>query len=150
MLLALRKYPPAGATLWQRFACWVIKARLVSQYCHGGVVVNERLLHTTATGGLHCVSPGNWSPENWDLFDVGGDDGEAAEQFIRYEGVDYDWFSLLAFVGPRVRDSHRFYCFEWCWLAMTGEHPKNLVTPEMLLSIKERKLRSAKQPLQEP
>ena len=142
MLLALRKTPPNKATRWQRLACWVIKARLVSQYCHGGIVIRGHLFHTTATHGLHDVPPGDWSPENWDLFDVGGDDDEAMWQFMKHKGADYDWLSLLAFIGPRVRDSRRLYCFEWCWLAMTGEHPRERVTPEMLL-VKNTKMQGA-------
>ena len=55
-------------------------------------------------------------------------------RFADHVGTRYDWFSLLAFVLPwRVRDKSRMYCYEWCWLAMTGEHPSCRVTPEMLL-----------------
>lgn len=75
-----------------------------------------------------------WNPENWDLFDVGGDDDEALWHFTKHKGAKYDWLSLLAFIGANARDSKRFYCFEWCWLAMTGGIPKTRITPEMLLA----------------
>ena len=132
MLLALRKDAPAGASLLQRFFCWVIKARLVSQYCHGGIVIDGVLYHSTSTLGLHKLDAVAWTPKSWDLIDIGGDDAVALSIFTRHEGAAYDWFSLLAFVGLRARDRDRMYCFEWCWLAQTGELPTFRVTPEML------------------
>lgn len=131
MLLALRK-TPASDRLLDRMANWVIKARLVSDYGHAGIVIGDRLYHATSRGGLHVTT---FTPANWELIDVGGDDGRALELFGEYVGAEYDWFSLLAFVGLRIRDSERMYCFEWCWLAMTGEHPKRRVTVENLLGL---------------
>ena len=133
MILALRKTAPTNATIWQRIACWIIKARLVSAYCHGGIVIDGVLMHSTSDDGLHAVGPGYWTPEHWDLFDVGGDDKRAVQIFRAMQGTPYDWVSLLAFVGLRVSDARRMYCFEWCWLAMTGSSPGIRVTPEMLL-----------------
>lgn len=147
MLLALRKDPPVGATLWQRFSCWVIRARLVSQYSHGGIVIDGALYHITSFGGAHVLQPGQWSPARWDLVDVGGDDTQAVELFRRVQAPPkapmrrliwrmvngYDWFSLLAFAGPPVRVSWLRYCFELCWLMRTGEEPSRRVTPEALL-----------------
>jgi hypothetical protein len=133
MLLALRKGPPTDATGWQRFVCAVIKARLASDYCHGGIVIDGALYHATSARGLHRLGAGEWTPKNWDLIDVGGDDEAALSIFRQHEGAPYDWLSLLAFVGLRVRDSERMYCFEWCWLAITGEQPRARVTPETLL-----------------
>ncbi len=134
MKLALRKDAPRDATLWQRFACWLIKARLASQYCHGGVVIDGRMYHATSARGLHCLEAQEWTPEHWVLIDLGDDqETKALELFEQHKGAPYDWFSLLAFVGLPVRDGERFYCFEWRWLAMTGEKPKFRVTPEMLI-----------------
>ena len=143
MQLALRKTPPNNATLWQRFACWVISARLVSQYCHGGIVINGWLYHATSAKGLHVLKPGEWTPENWDLIDVGADHETAWRMWLRYAGARYDWFSLLAFVGLRASDSRRMYCFEWCWLAMTGDNPRIRITPETLLAANAKPLPSA-------
>lgn len=134
MLLALRRDAPAGAAWPQRFFCWLIRARLVSQYCHGGIVIDGCLYHATSANGLHCLKPGEWAPENWDLIGVGADRETAWRMWLRYGGAKYDWFSLLAFVGLRTRDSERMYCFEWCWMAITGENPGFRVTPEMLLA----------------
>lgn len=136
MLLALRKGPPENATIWQRFACWVTKVRLVSQFSHGGIVIDGVLYHATATCGLHALRPGEWHPERWDLIEVGNARDDAArDAFLRLAGAEYDWLSLLAFVGLRVRDSSRMYCYEWCWIALTGEVPRERVTPEMLLMV---------------
>lgn len=133
MQLALRRDAPTNATLMQRIACWVIRARLVSQYCHGGVVIDGWLYHATSARGLHALKPGEWTPERWELIDIDADKEVAWRMWLRYGGAQYDWLSLLAFVGLRVRDSRRMYCFEWCWLAMTGQVPTWRITPEMLL-----------------
>ena len=134
MQLALRMDAPTNATLPQLISCFAIKARLVSHYCHGGIVIDGRLYHATSARGLHVLDANKWSPTKWVLVDIGTErDTQALELFQRFEGADYDWFSLLAFVGLPIRDQNRFYCFEWCWLAMTGEHPTARVTPEQLL-----------------
>lgn len=136
MQLALRSLPPTRATAFQRVACKVIKTRLVSEYSHGGIVIGGRLLHATAADGLHAVEHSDWSPERWELFDLGNKgNARALDLFDDLRGASYDWFSLLAFVGLSVRDSSRMYCFEWCWLAMTGEVPNTRITPEMLLRL---------------
>ena len=133
MQLALRKDPPAKARWWQRFSCWVIKARLVSDYCHAGVVIDGHLYHATSGRGLHCLAPSQWSPERWDLINIAADEAAALYEFRRLSGAKYDWVSLLSFVGLRVRDSSRMYCFEWCWIAITGEVPRRRITPEAIL-----------------
>lgn len=134
MQLALRRTPPTNATLWQRFACWVIKTRLVSQYCHGGIVIDGHLYHATAKRGLHTLKPNEWSPQNWDIFEVCGDSDLALYNFKEHEGASYDWVSLLTFIGLSVRDTSRFYCYEWCYFAKTGKIAKNKITPEVLLA----------------
>lgn len=134
MKLALRRGAPTNATVWQRMACWVIRARLVSVYCHGGIEIGGWLYHATAARGLHRLAPGEWSPERWDLIDMGeARDARALALFAEHEGAAYDWFSQLAFVGLRARDSRRFYCFEWCYLAMADALPRTRVVPETLL-----------------
>lgn len=147
MKLALRKTAPTNATWVQRLACWAIKARLVSQYCHGGIVIGGVLFHVTAAHGYQKLYPGEWTPEHWDITDVGGNDAAALAIFDtvskppakRWQRViwrllkGYDWFSLLAFVGPLVRVWWLNYCFELCWWMMTGQRPTGRVTAEMLL-----------------
>lgn len=133
MKLALRATAPVDAHVWQRLACWAIRARLVSRYCHGGIVIGERLFHANAARGLHSLSAQEWQPERWELVEVGGDDQAALRLFEHLQGSRYDWLSLLAFVGLRVNDDTRFYCFEWCWLAIKQEVPNFRVTPELLL-----------------
>lgn len=135
MKLALRKTAAGNATGIDRAACALIKARLVSQYCHGAIELDGHIYQATSAHGLHALNPDEWSPEKWELFDVDIDTAAVLRLFILYEGADYDWLSLLAFVGLRVRDASRFYCFEWCWLAMTGQIPTFRVTPEMLIAL---------------
>jgi len=147
MKLALRRDAPSSATVIQEFICWVIQARLVSQYSHGGIVIDGDLYQITAAKGWQKVNSGEWSPEKWDLTDFKGDEARVRELFAqkaqppagRFKRFiwkllkGYDWFGLLAFTGPRVRVSWMDYCFEWCFLAITGQAPNGRVTPETLL-----------------
>ena len=147
MKLASKKDAPANATLSQKLACWIIKARLVSMYSHAGIVIDGDLYHMTSTKGWEVVKAGDWSPEKWDLTDFNGDK-EKVKELFRKKSLPptgtvkslvwklckgYDWFGLLAFVGPKVRVSWLDYCFEWCYLAITGNAPKGRVTVEILL-----------------
>jgi hypothetical protein len=142
MLLALKKSAPSNATLSQRFTSWIIKARLVSQYCHGAIVVDGDLYQANTEQGMEVLRREDWTPERWDLFSVEGDDEGVLRAFDQYRGAAYDWLSLLAFVGLRVRDSSRLYCYEWCWIALTGDMPKRRITPELLLAEHLRKVSS--------
>lgn len=132
MMLALRTQPATDATLLDKLAHWLIKARLVTRYPHAGIVIKDKLYHATAKRGLHVTE---FHPERWELIDIPGDDMDALRLFAEWEGAQYDWFSLLAFVGFRARDSSRMYCYEWCYLVMTGKHPSKRVTPETLLAL---------------
>ena len=131
---AFRKTPPNNPTLFQKIACWVTKARLVSQYCHGGMIVNGDLLHVNTKHGLHKEI--DWTPDNWELFEIKADSQNILELFEKYKQAKYDWFSLIAFVGLSISDPDRLYCFEWMWLAITGQNPSFRITPEMLLTLR--------------
>lgn len=131
-MLALRTQPASDATWLDKLAHWLIKARLVTRYPHAGIVIGETLYHATAKRGLHVTE---FHPERWELIDVGGDDDAALALFREREGSGYDWFSLLAFVGLKARDSRRYYCYEWAYHAITGRHPTGRVMPETLLEL---------------
>lgn len=147
MKLALRTQYAADASWLDRRANDVIRARLVTKYPHAGIVIGDTLYHSTAKQGPHKTT--EWHPERWALIDVGGDDQKAIYAFesiiVKPEGwfrrlvrkitKGYDFASLLAFVGIPVRDSRSVYCFELCWLMMTGKHPTERVTPESLLEL---------------
>lgn len=148
MYAALRKGPPTGASLFQRFFCWLIQERLVSQYSHGGIVIDGWLYHVTAAHGYQELAPGEWTPERWDITDIGGDDARAIEIFHEVRRAPegwrrhvwrllkgYDWFSLLAFVLPGIRVWWLNYCFELMWLMRIGLRPTGRVTPETILTI---------------
>jgi len=132
MKLALRTKPASDA--WNhRLANWIIKSRLVTRYSHSGIVIGNTLYHSTATDGV--IKTDDWTPENWVLIDVGGNDQKALDVFDSLEGGRYDWFSLLAFVGIKARDSKAAYCYELSAHMMTGKHPTDRVTPEDLLML---------------
>lgn len=132
MKLALRTTAAKDATFAAHCAATAIKVRLVSQYCHGGMVIGNVLYHATAQHGVVCT---DFTPEHWDLIDLGNSmDADALARVLPVLGAGYDWFSLLAFVIPaEATDQQRWYCFELCWYLMTGENPTFRVTPEMLL-----------------
>lgn len=145
MLLAMRTTPATDARWIDKLAHWLIKARLVTRYPHAGIVIGDTLYHSTAKQGPHKTT--EWHPERWVLVDVGGDDQKAIDAFesiivepdgwfrrlVRKITKGYDFASLLSFVGVPVRDSRSVYCFELCWLMMTGKHPTERVTLETLL-----------------
>lgn len=140
MKLALRRDASIDATTLQKIACSLVRARLVSSFCHGGIVINNNLYHATSLNGLCKVNEGEWSPSRWDLFDLGCDgDGAALDLFEKNKGMSYDWFSLLAFVGFRAVDTSRVYCFEWSYWAITGTPPMLRVTPEDLILLAQKK-----------
>jgi len=130
--LALRPTAASDATLPARIAATAIKVRLVSQYCHGGIVIGNTLWHATAQHGVICT---DFTSEHWDLIELGDAlDADALARVLPLLGAGYDWFSLLAFVIPAdATDAQRWYCFELCWYLLTGENPNFRVTPEMLL-----------------
>ena len=131
--LALKREHSKTATLGQRIASWAIKARLVSQFSHGGIAVDGAMYHSTTGKGVHFLKPGELAPDEWDLFPVIADMEQVISRFAAVQGWRYDFLSLLAFAGIRARDSERFYCFELCWFLLTGEKPAGRVTPERLL-----------------
>ncbi len=130
MQLALKHAAPDG--FWSKAFHYLTAWRLLTKYPHAGIVHDGMLYHTTLAHGLHATV---FKPDGWDLFDLNGKDLDNWA-FADHEGTAYDWFSLLAFILPwRVRDGSRLYCYEWCWLAMTGENPTRRVTPEDLLAL---------------
>jgi hypothetical protein len=136
MLLALKKTNPSNATRIQRLSAWVIKARLVSQYSHGGIVINGDLYHATAANGLHKLKAEKWTPEAWEIYDVGGDDTRALELFELYKGAAYAWLRILTFVGvPQLSDATKMYCFEVCYLLRWQKMSTERMTPEILLAL---------------
>jgi hypothetical protein len=137
---AFKRDASTDATAIQKLANAIVKIRLVSQWGHGGIVINGEMMHSTTTKGLHKLKQGEWSPEKWDLFETDLNALEVLKRFEARVGTAYDWFSLVAFVIPLARDSKRLYCFEWMWLASTGWNPNFRVAPEMLLSLIARKV----------
>lgn len=133
MKLALRSGPAIGGDAVEKAASVIIKTRLVTDYPHAGIVIGETLYHATARKGL-IAQP--FALENWRLIDLGdARDAEVLALFDQHAGAGYDWFSLLAFALFPARDSRRFYCYEWCYLAMTGRNPSQRITPETLLGL---------------
>ena len=133
--VAFRRTAPVGAAWWQRALCALVRWRLVSQWCHAGIVCDGVLHHVTVPDGL--TSTDDWTPSRWDLYPL-PDECKAALQVTlrRYAGAKYDWFSLLAFIlpGRHWRDSSRLYCFELP-AEVLGMPVKRRITPERLLDM---------------
>ena len=133
MRLALKTTSSSSATRWQRLQSALIGWRMCSEYCHGGIVVGDLLLHATPGGGLHATA--DWNPSKWTLIDFGpAHDAQALALFDANVGAPYDWPGVLGFVLPWVRGKKKaLYCFEWCALAL-GAPPARRMTPERLLA----------------
>lgn len=128
MQLALKTTSDPG--LLKRLFFWLTRWRLLTDYPHAGIVVGGLLFHTNLANGLHAQP---FDPDGWVLLEL-PDVHDVGALFALHRGTPYDWFSLLAFILPwQVRDGDRMYCYEWCWLAMTGEVHPGRVTPEMLI-----------------
>ena len=128
---AFRRTQPAG--FWRGLFADLVRLRLVSRYCHGGIVIGGTLYHATFSGGLHSEP---FVPDGWELFPTTADEADVLARFRDRQGARYDAISLLAFLLPwRVRDRFRLYCFEWQWLGETGVSPVDRVTPEDLLAL---------------
>ena len=129
--LALRRTNSPGTLpgLFSRLT----KARLITKYPHAGVVVDGRLLDITAKYGMRSTVLAH--PDEWDMFHVDVDGPLVVERFHEFSRCKYDWVSLLAFVLPwRVSVRQWLYCYEWAFVALTGDLPGRRVTPEDLLT----------------
>jgi len=130
--LALRKRPKTN-----KLIDWIphlaIKFRIVSEYSHGGIYDGIYMYDITAKDNMSKYVLE--SKDGWDFFpaDISKDDLEI--RYLEYMQHKYDWFSLLSFFGLKARDSDRLYCFEWCYIALTGRNPSVKITPEKLLAI---------------
>lgn len=134
MLLVLKKNPFKKESIPIRILSQLIKWRLVSKYSHGGIVVNDKLLHCTSKGLIEV--PWEYNDTVWDIVDLCNDKDEyVIHLFNQYKGTKYDWFSLLGFILPwRITNRKAMYCFEWCLLAMSMPITCR-VTPEKLLLV---------------
>lgn len=129
--LALRKTNAPG--FFPGIFSKLVRARIVTEYPHAGIIANGKLLHITKKDGLHAVE--DIDLDQWDLFIVDIDSSEVLERFRKHGHCKYDLVSLLAFVLPwRVSVSEWLYCYEWCFVAITGKLPMRRVTPEDLLT----------------
>ena len=130
--IAFRRTAPVGAPWWQRALCALVRWRLVSQWCHAGVVCDGVLHHVTVTDGL--TSTDDWTPARWELFALPDSSRDVLQTALQaHAGAKYDWFSLLAFLLPgRWSDRRRLYCFELPALVL-GISTRQRVTPERIL-----------------
>ena len=131
--IAFRRTAPVGATWWQRALCALVRWRLVSQWCHAGIVCDGVLHHVTVTDGL--TSTDDWTPARWELFALPDSSRDALQSTLQaHAGARYDWFSLIAFLLPgRWSDGKRLYCFELPALVL-GISTRQRVTPERILA----------------
>ena len=130
--VAFRRTAAVGAPWWQRALCALVRWRLVSQWCHAGVICDGVLHHVTATDGL--TSTDDWTPARWELFALPDSARDVLQTALQaHAGAEYDWFSLLAFLLPgRWSDRRRLYCFELPAIVL-GMDTRQRVTPERLL-----------------
>ena len=130
--IAFRRTAPVGAPWWQRALCALVRWRLVSQWCHAGIVCDGVLHHVTATDGL--TSTDDWTPNRWELFALPDSSRDVLQSALQaHAGARYDWFSLIAFLLPgRWSDHRKLYCFELPALVLDID-TRQRVTPERIL-----------------
>jgi hypothetical protein len=130
MKIAFRHTPAKGCM--HRVTAAYIKWKLKTDYPHAGVVVDEHVLHCTLRYGLHFT---RHDSSEWLIIDMPSrTDEQVLELYDAWKGARYDWASLLPFALPVVvRNREQLYCYEWVWLAMTGESPEFPVTPEKIM-----------------
>mgnify|MGYP000904891418 CR=1 FL=1 len=126
--LALKKRAESGIVY--KLSSWLIRFRLVSKYHHAGIVCDGVLYDVTAR---HNMMASKFDADGWDLIKTGVNKNHLISLFNANKDVKYDYFSLLAFLGFKARDSKRLYCFEWCYLVLTAKMPSSKVTVETLL-----------------
>ena len=130
--VAFRRTAAVGAPWWQRALCALVRWRLVSQWCHAGIVCDGVLHHVTVTDGL--TSTDDWTPSRWELFALPDSSRDVLQTALQaHAGAKYDWFSLIAFLLPgRWSDHRKLYCFELPALVL-GISTRQRVTPERIL-----------------
>jgi hypothetical protein len=157
--IALRKDHATNANFVQKVFSALIKERTVSDYCHSGVVVGDKLYHVTGTKGYQVLEAHEWNPSNWTLLPVDVPEQEVIDRFYEVSkepnqlfkkyifGLTkgYDFFSLLAFVGIKSRVSYLNYCYELSWFMVTGLIPTTRITVEKLYAYAMVKLLSKKE-----
>lgn len=131
--VAFRRTAAVGAPWWQVALCTLVRWRLVSQWCHAGVVCDGVLHHVTVTDGL--TSTDDWTPARWELFALPDSYRAVLQTALHaHAGAKYDWFSMLAFLLPgRWSDGKRLYCFELPAIVL-GISTRQRVTPERILT----------------
>ena len=131
--VAFRRTAAVGAPWWQRALCALVRWRLVSQWCHAGIVCDGVLHHVTTTDGL--TSTDDWTPSRWELFALPDSSRDVLQSALQaHAGAKYDWFSLIAFLLPgRWSDHRKLYCFELPALVL-GISTRQRVTPERILT----------------
>lgn len=130
MKIAFRKtYAPTFlGRLFNKYTGWKLKTK----YFHGGVVVGDFIYQTTKNG-LVCEKFTNKA--EWDIFETDVSDIVGEKRLMRFVGIRYDVLSLIAFVFPfKFSDARALYCFEVCWLALTGNNPTEPISPDTIMS----------------
>jgi hypothetical protein len=97
------------------------------------MVADGVLYHATFARGLTEES---FDASGWQLYATERSAEEVRAFFNLHKGAPYDWFSLLGFVLPwRVSMRSWMYCYEWCFLVLTGALPAGRITAEILLDL---------------
>jgi hypothetical protein len=132
MKLALRSTPSDEGSLLHRIGAALVRWRLCSQWCHGGIVIGGVLYQSNAKHGLHSTP--DWEPHKWLLIELGGRrEQQVLAGFDWRKGAPYDWLGVLGFALPFKGKRRALYCFEWCALAIGAPFAK-WQTPEKLLA----------------
>jgi hypothetical protein len=123
----------------RKFYSPIVRTITDSQWSHAAVWIGERLYESTALRGTqpssgvrdYLITPEITQEYEW--FDCPVDDGVALKRYEEIKGSAYDYFSLLAFLTVKIKDSSRYYCYEAVLYMMVGAVDEK-ATAEVLLT----------------
>lgn len=121
---------------WERIRVWRPCYKAYSSSPRDGGV---RMKEISKPSRIRCNEyNGEFKPENWDLIPLPTVSGQKIEDFYqKTRGKKYDFFGAIGVVLGIREKPNRWYCSEWCYQAITGEH-KQLSPNELAEYVKAR------------
>lgn len=130
MKIALYKGPATG--FWNTLGHWLVCIGTWSLYSHVELVIDGVCWSSTARDGGVRGKVIDLTSGKWDVIDVTGDQAKALAWFQAHAGQHYDWWGIVRFVLPLVKQRPgEFFCSESVAAALGLDHPED-TTPQDL------------------
>lgn len=86
-------------------------------------------------GGVRCKAM-HLTEDKWDLIPVTDISVAQIAQFYgKTTGKKYDFIGAIGCVLPLRQKPSRYYCSEWCFVAVFGETPNTTISPNQLAQL---------------